>query len=146
MLADTFYLGNGDTLDAFTSVPSSTADTRLYRRRVRLPNNAQSVVKLRSSVTASGTPKAQGHYNVSRVIEVQAADGTLKPVTVNLAIHWPEVPLASGVNVGVIVHGTVSQVVSFLTTTPSVATSSEGPDADALVKPERIDSILLGEI
>lgn len=146
MLYDTMYLGNGVSIDAFTSVPSPSADTTVYRRRVRLANNAQSIVKLRSNFSAPGTNKAQGHYNMSRVLEVLCADGVLRPVTVNLAIHWPEVPLATGYNLASAVSGTVSQVVSFLTTTPTLSGSSEGPDVDALVKDERIDSILLGEI
>lgn len=146
-LHDELKVDTGSEVESFVRVPTSSnaANQTVFRRKVRLPNNRRSEVGLRSSFDGKGLNQ-QGHYSITKRVDVQLADGNFKPINVNLAIHWPETALAGGEDLSALVKGAVSQVVSILRSDPSVSNTVQGVTATAGVNANRIDSILLGEI
>lgn len=146
-LHDELQVDTGSTVESFVRVPTSSnaANQATFRRKARLPNNRRSEIGLRSSFDGKGLNQ-QGHYSITKRIDVQLADGTFKPINVNLAIHWPEAALAAGEDLPALVKGAVSQVVSVLRSDPAVSNTVSGATGTAGVNANRIDSVLLGEI
>lgn len=146
-LHDELKVDTGSAIEGFVRVPtiSNAQNQATFRRKIRLANNRRSEIGLRSAFDGKGE-NAQGHYSITKKIETQLVSGAFKPISVNLAIHWPEAALASGEDLAALVKGAISQVVSILRSDPAVSNTDSGVTNTAGINTQRVDSILLGEI
>lgn len=148
MLKDLLHVDTGEgSPEPFVRVPSNVnaLNQTKYKRKTRLANNRRSEIDFRSNFDGKGA-RAQGHYTMSKKIDTILADGSLAPIVVNLAVHWPEAALASSEVLIDLVKGALSQIVSILRSDPSVSDISTGAVNTAGVNTNRVESMLLGEI
>lgn len=147
MLANDLFVDARGTIEEFVRVPVASPNGAVtkFKRKNRLAGNRKSEFTLKSSFDGSGN-KAQGHYLISKLFGVELSDGTFRDIAINLAIHWPEAPLAAGQDLGALVESAVGQIVSILRTPPETADTPTGMVGYGSISADRISSILNGEI